>query len=141
MSPARTNMAQNLAHEPAEVLVQCTTAMAQLDSRLQFTWLNPALAELLGAGMLRWQGASLEVIDPGTSGIVDAARRALTAQQVVVLRQVGIRSNPDEQFVGDIAFSPLGDARLLLELHPFNASQERGSPALSESLRGFAHEV
>jgi two-component system, NtrC family, nitrogen regulation sensor histidine kinase GlnL len=141
MFPPRTSLAQIETRDAHEVLAQCVTAMAQLDGNLHFTWLNPALSELLGAGLLRWHGASLEVIDPGASAIVDAARRALTEQQVVLLRQVGIRNGPDSQFVGDIAFTPLGDERLLLELHPLHEISERASPALSESLRGFAHEV
>lgn len=127
--------------EARDVLAQCVTAMARLDTELHFTWMNPALAELLGAGMLRWQGASLEVIEPGSSGIVDAARRALADQQVVVLRQVAVRSSADADLIGDIAFTPIGEQHLLLELHPHSATSERGSPLLSESLRGFAHEV
>lgn len=139
MSKIRTMVAQKPMHDPPDVLAQCVTAMAQLDAELHFTWFNPALAELLGAGMLRWQGVSLEVIDPGSSGIVDAARRSLGDRQVVVLRDVAIRSSGD--LTGDIAFTPLSDRRLLLEIHPHSAAAERASPALSESLRGFAHEI
>ena len=141
MPKDRTTLAQTRTAIAQDVLAQCVTAMAQLDADLHFTWLNPALAELLGAGMLRWQGASLEVIEPGSSGIVDAARRALDDQQVVVLREVAIRSGADSDLAGDIAFTPLTDQCLLLEIHPHSATSERGSPALSESLRGFAHEV
>ena len=139
MSKSRTTVAQKSMDDPPDVLAQCITAMALLDAELHFTWFNPALAELLGTGMLRWQGVSLEVIDPGSSGIVDAARRALGDRQVVVLREVAIRSSGE--LVGDIAFTPLSDQRLLLEIHPHSAAAERGSPALSESLRGFAHEI
>ncbi|MEO7936805.1 MAG: hypothetical protein ABIR27_11155, partial [Dokdonella sp.] len=79
MTTLRTTLAQT-EHDPAEILAQCVTAMAALDRSLHFSWLNPALAELLGAGVLRWQGASLEIIEPGGSGIVDAARRAMVDQ-------------------------------------------------------------
>ena len=108
---------------------------------MQFTWLNPALADLLGAGMLRWLGASLEVIEPGDSSIVDAARRAMGDQQVVLLRQVAVRNGRDSQFISDIAFTPLEHDELLLEFHTLNDSPARVAPVLSESLRGFAHEV
>lgn len=140
MTTLRTTLAQT-GHDPAEIVAQCLTAMAALDRNLQFSWLNPALAELLGAGVLRWQGASLEIIEPGASGIVDAARRAQIDQQVVLLRQVAVREGRDGQFSADIAFTPLAHQRLLLELHPHHESIDRGTPALSESLRGFAHEV
>lgn len=140
MTTLRTTLAQS-GHDPAGILAQCVTAMAELDGNLQFTWLNPALAERLGAGVLRWQGASLEIIEPGASGIVDAARRAMDVQQVVLLRQVAIRDGRNGQFSGDIALTPLGEHRLLLELHPQHEAVHRDSPALSESLRGFAHEV
>ncbi len=140
MTTLRTTLAQS-GHEPAEILEQCVTAMAELDRNLQFTWLNPALAELLGAGVLRWQGASLEIIEPGASGIVDAASRALHEQQVVLLRHIAVRDGRDGQFSADMAFTPMVSQRLLLELHPQHEAIDRGTPALSESLRGFAHEV
>jgi two-component system nitrogen regulation sensor histidine kinase GlnL len=140
MKAFRTILAQS-GHDPTEIPGHCVTAMAALDGSLQFRWLNPALAELLGAGVLRWQGASLEIIEPGASGIVDAASRALHEQQVVLLRRVTVRDGRGGQFSGDIAFTPLANQRLLLELHPLHEAIDRGTPALSESLRGFAHEV
>ena len=141
MTGIRTSMTQNAAAHAVDVLMQCVTAMAGLDQALRFDWLNPALSELLGADGLRWQGAALDAIDPGTSGIVAAARRALEGQQVVLLRQVAVRSGGGRERVVDLAFSPLAHGRLLLEVSMVVASTERASPALSESLRGFAHEI
>lgn len=141
MAGSRTTLAQEASPVSKDVLDQCVTAMALLDAGLNFLWLNPTLAELLGAGILRWQGASLEVIEPGNSAIVEAAGRALVDQQVVVLRQVAIRSSTDSDLAGDIAFTPMAGQRLLVEIHPHSTPSERPSPALSESLRGFAHEV
>lgn len=127
--------------DSVEVSTLCVTGLAQLDAELQFTWLNPALAELLGAGSRRWLGAALVVLDPGASGLVDAAQRALDAQHRVVLRHARIRGGADGELLGDIAFTPLSGQRVLLELHTVTAATDGGSPALSESLRGFAHEV
>ncbi len=141
MTTLRTNMAQPESADPVDILAQCVTPMARLDRALQFTWLNPALAEMLGAGVLRWLGTSLEVIEPGDSGIVDAARRAADRQQVILLRQVAVRDGHDHLFFSDIAFTPLGSDGLLLELHTLNDTSARAAPLLSESLRGFAHEV
>ncbi len=137
----RTNMAQQPTALAADVLMQCVTAMAELDDGLRFVWLNPALSDLLGAGTLRWQGALLDAMDPGVSGIAAAARRALDDEQVVLLRQVSVRSGNGSERVVDLAFSPLSGRHLLLEVQAPAAAVERASPALSESLRGFAHEV
>ncbi len=124
-----------------EVSNLCVTGLAQLDAELQFTWLNPSLAELLGTGSKRWLGAALIVLDPGASGLVEAAQRALDAQHRVLLRHARIRGGADGELLGDVAFTPLSGQRVLLELHTVSVAADGGSPALSESLRGFAHEV
>ena len=100
MPRPRTNLAQSAAVDPAEILAQCATPMARLDADLVLAWLNPALAEALGIGLVRGAGTALAALDPGGSGIVDAARRAHSAQQVVVLRQVGIRRSSGSDLVG-----------------------------------------
>ncbi|HET9034181.1 MAG TPA: ATP-binding protein [Dokdonella sp.] len=115
--------------------------MARLNRALQFTWLNPALAEMLGLGVTRWLGTSLELIEPGGCGIVEAARRAIQDQQVILLRQAGVRDGHDNRLVSDIALTPLNNDELLLEFHTLNETSARAAPMLSESLRGFAHEV
>lgn len=134
-------MAQVEANHPVEIMQLCRTGFARIDAQLRFLWLNPALTELLGAGSRRWQGASLEVLDPGGSGLADAARRALDAQHMVLLVHARIRAGTDGELLGDIAFTPLDGQGLLIELHVVNTATESTSPALSESLRGFAHEV
>lgn len=142
---AMTNVRTTLAHSEfaasAEVLTQCVTPMARLNRALQFTWLNPALAEMLGLGVTRWLGTSLELIEPGGCGIVEAARRAIQDQQVILLRQAGVRDGHDNRLVSDIALTPLNNDELLLEFHTLNETSARAAPMLSESLRGFAHEV
>ena len=134
-------LAQMPGQAAREVLSQCVTAMAELDAGLRFVWLNPALAELLGAGMQRSLGMTLDELSPGSPYIVAAAQRAFGEQQVVLLRQARICGAHEQERIVDIALSPLGNERLLLEIHTSVANVEVGSPALSESLRGFAHEV
>ena len=141
MTDFRTTVAHQPTPRSADVLMQCVTAMAELDDELRFVWLNPAFSDLLGAGALRWQGAQLGVIEPGASAIMAAARRALDGEQVVLIRQIVLRSGSDHERVVDLAFSPLSGRHLLLEVSAPTATTERASPALSESLRGFAHEV
>lgn len=141
MTVARTNLTQIQVHQPHDVMNLCVTGLAQLDGNLRFSWLNPALAELLGSAVRRLQGASLEVIDAAASGVLEAARRARDEQHRVLLRQARLRDGADREFVGDLAFTPLDAGQLLLEVHPVSATASTASPALSESLRGFAHEV
>ncbi len=141
MATVRTTSAQTEQPAGAEVAMLCATGMAELDGDLQFTWLNPAFAEWLGAGSRRWTGAALALLDPGASGLVDAAQRTLDGQHRVVLRHARLRGGADGELIADLTFTPLAGQRLLLELHEVNAGGEGASPALSESLRGFAHEV
>lgn len=140
MPDHRTIEAQIAPDEAAEWLRVCATGLAELDHDLNFSRLNPAFTDLLG-GTRRWLGASLATLDAGAGAVVDAARRARAGQRRIVLRQARLQGGSDTGFVGDLAFTPLGSERLLLELHEANTTGDTGSGALSESLRGFAHEV
>lgn len=142
MNQERTLLAQFEARDPAEVTNLCATGLAQLDEALHFLWINAALSDLLGSGARRWQGAALDLLDTKASGMADAARRALDGQYRVVLRHARLSGgNSETEFVADVVFTPLEGRRLLLELHQITAPSETTSPGLSESLRGFAHEV
>lgn len=114
------------------------TGVAGVDAALRIHWINPTLADLLGAGGKRWIGAPLALLDVDPPQLVDAARRARDERRMVLLRQARIGSS-ETSHLGDIAFSPLDDG-LLLELHPAMATSS-GNGDLSASLRGFAHEV
>ena len=140
MSASRTLVAQLEALDPHEITRACATGFAELDEELRFSGLNPAFADLLG-GTRRWTGMSLATLDEGGAGVVEAAQRARTGQHRVVLRQARLNGGSDAGFIADLTFTPLADGRLLLELHESNAVGETSSGALSESLRGFAHEV
>lgn len=142
MNQERTVLAQIEARDAAEIVEFCSTGFAQLDHSLHFEWINSALSDLLGLGARRWQVSSLALFDTEASGMVDAAQRALDGQHGVVLRHARFSSgNGDAEFIGDVVFTPLNGGGLLLELHQVNAPSEIASPGLSESLRGFAHEV
>lgn len=141
MTPVRTLLVSSGATDPAGITNLCATGMAEFDASLALHWLNPALAERLGGGTRRWQGLPLAAFDRGASGLVAAANRARDVQHVVVLRQARIADAADGEFVADLAFTPLAGRRVLLELHEVGTGATDASPALSESLRGFAHEV
>lgn len=133
-------MAQMDAIDPREMMRACATGFAELDDALRFTWLNPAFTDQLG-GTRRWTGMGLATLDAGGAGVVEAALRARTAQHRVVLRHARLNGGNDAGFIADLAFTLLSGGRLLLELHESNALGETSPGALSESLRGFAHEV
>ena len=118
------------------------TGIARVTADLRIASLNPALAELLAAGMKRWIGAPLATLDDQPPRLQQAAQRALNESRTVLLWQVGIVSVGERELVCDVALSPLDDG-LLLEIHP-TANALRPAAAsndLSASLRGLAHEV
>ena len=140
MKPSRTLPAQPESTDTAEIARVCATGLAKLDQDYRFTWLNPVFTEQLG-GTRRWLGMDLAALDAGGAGVVDAAHRAREGQHRVVLRQARLVGGSDAGFVGDLAFTPLAGNQLLVELHEASAPGDAASGALSESLRGFAHEV
>jgi two-component system nitrogen regulation sensor histidine kinase GlnL len=113
--------------------------MAVVDTQLLLCTINPALHEWLGAGTRNWRGASLALLDAKPPQLADAAARAFTGQRRVWLRGARLRSAIGDRSA-DLALTPLEPARLLVEVLP--ATPETGANGrLSDSLRGFAHEV
>ncbi len=115
------------------------SGLAILDTDLRLRDVNPALIEQLGSAR-RLQGEPLTVLDAAPPTLSDAAARAQTEQRTLVLRAATVRDGSAE-YTCDLAFIPLPDNRLLLELYPQALSTTPATPHLSESLRGFAHEV
>lgn len=142
MSVQRNNLVQNPVLQADEIAARCLTPFAWLDGELRFAWANAAWLEAFALRQSRWLGHALESLDPGNAELMTAARRALLEQQVVVLRRLrlrGIAGAPD--WSGDLALTPLAEGGVLLEAHVGQSTVESATPALSESLRGFAHEV
>ena len=115
------------------------TAMALVDPQLDLRAINPAMHEWLGAGARAWRGEPLALIDAQPPRLRDAASRALDEQRRVWLRGARLRSAIGER-AADVALTPLAPHGVLLEVHPALADAAAGA-RLSESLRGFAHEV
>ncbi len=117
----------------------CATAMATVDAQLILRSLNPALHDWLGGGPRNWRGEELALLDARPPLLCEAAARALAQQRRIWLRGARLRTGIGDRGA-DLALTPL-DARLLLvEVLPGKGD---AAPAqrLSESLRGFAHEV
>lgn len=115
------------------------TGIAILDADLRLRDVNPALVERFGSAR-RLQGESLAALDAAPPALAEAATRARTEQRTLVLRAAAVRGSTADNPC-DLAFIPLPEDRVLLELYPHVPGPPTGAPQLSESLRGFAHEV
>jgi two-component system, NtrC family, nitrogen regulation sensor histidine kinase GlnL len=115
------------------------TAMAVVDGALGLRAINPAMHDWLAAGTRNWRGEPLALLDAQPPRLCDAATRAFGEQRRVWLRGARLRSAIGDRGA-DVAFTPIARESILLELQPATADASSG-PRLSESLRGFAHEV
>jgi two-component system nitrogen regulation sensor histidine kinase GlnL len=117
---------------------QCATPMAVIDRGLDLRALSPALIEWLGGGAKVRRGDALALLDATPPSLCDAATRAFTQERRVWLREARLRCAIGDR-LADLALTPLGFDGLLLEVMP--ATETLAGTRLSESLRGFAHEV
>ena len=117
---------------------QCATAMALVGRDLVVQAANPALAEWLGSGMRKWRGEPVAMLDAKPPQLADAAARAASEQRRIRLRDARLRTAIGDR-AADLALTPLDDELLLIEVQA--PGVDLATPRLSESLRGFAHEV
>ena len=122
----------------AHIVDACATAIAVIDADSVVRAANPALCEWLGSGSRTWRGDALAMLDAKPPHLTDAASRAVAEQRRIWLRDARLRTAIGDRGA-DLAFTPIDDGLVLIELHASNA--EPASLRLSESLRGFAHEV
>jgi two-component system nitrogen regulation sensor histidine kinase GlnL len=118
-------------------LDHCATPMAVTDREGVVLATNEAFREWLGSGTRSWRGEPLAMLDAKPPQLVDAAARASVDQRRVRLRDARVRTAIGDR-AADLAFTPIGDALLIEWQTP---SAESTNLRLSESLRGFAHEV
>ena len=112
--------------------------MAIIDRELIVRAANPALGEWLGSGARNWRGEPIAMLDAKPPQLTDAALRAGSEQRRIWLRDARLRTAIGDR-TADLAFTPVDDDMLLVELQP--PGVEATGLRLSESLRGFAHEV
>ena len=134
-TPIRTNV------EITALWNQLSTAVAHVDGELRLRAPNAALCELLSLGPRRLDGEPLSQLAPDRPELPDSARRAAAEQRIVQLRAFALAPPLGEPVTVDIAFSPLPDGGVLLEIHALPPAAPESTVRLSESLRGFAHEV
>ncbi|MEP7043350.1 MAG: ATP-binding protein [Dokdonella sp.] len=120
------------------VFEQCATAMALVDGDLVIRSVNQGLHDWLGGGARNWRGESLLVLDAKPPRLSDAVLRALQQERRIWLREARLRTAIGDR-EADLALTPLAAHTLLLEVQ--STAIEHSGLRLSESLRGFAHEV
>ncbi|HEY3521749.1 MAG TPA: ATP-binding protein [Rhodanobacteraceae bacterium] len=113
------------------------TGVAVLDEALEFARVNPAFCELTGVGARRLLGRSLAVLR-ADARLETAARRAVRQTGISRLDAVAFCAVPGKDRALDFLVGA-NEGHVLLEARPAIAPQPNSH--LSESLRGFAHEV
>ena len=130
--------AASISRPEGSLLNSCATAMAMIDRDLVIRVANPPLCEWLGSGTRSWRGDAVAMLDAKPPQLADAATRAVNEQRRIWLRDARVRTAIGDR-LADLSFTPVDDDMLLVEVHTPGA--ETAGPRLSESLRGFAHEV
>jgi len=115
------------------------TPMAIVDGGSCLRAVNPALRDWLAAGTRNWRGAALALLDARPPVLCESVVRAFEENRRVWLREARLRTATGDRGA-DIVLTPLDAQSLLLELLPATHDTTPGL-RLSESLRGFAHEV
>ncbi|GAA0710808.1 two-component system sensor histidine kinase NtrB [Dokdonella soli] len=118
----------------------CATPMAIVDRELGLQAVNVALLDWLGAGARNWRGEALAVLDAKPPLLSEAAARAFAQDRRIWLREARLRTAIGDRGA-DLALTPLDARALLLEVLPPALGDAASGSRLSESLRGFAHEV
>lgn len=120
------------------LIAACATPIAIIGRDQCLRSVNPALQEWLAAGTRDWRGEPLAMLDARPPLLSDAVARAFGQERRVWLREARVRAAIGDRSA-DLALTPLDPQTILLEVAP--AAGEGGGARLSESLRGFAHEV
>src|SRR5690625_3464811 len=116
-------------------------ALLVLDDALRVTWVNDAMADLLGVGVRRMKGQALAGLLPDGATMLDTAvRRLRGGDNLVRWWHVRLTTLARDEHHVDIAMQALGPAHWLLEMHALAPSVAAPRP-LSATLRGIAHEV
>jgi two-component system nitrogen regulation sensor histidine kinase GlnL len=120
---------------------QLSTAAVCLDAQQQLHAPNPALCELLGLGARRLESMTLGALAPARPELTETFRRVIAEQRVVQLRDFALTDASGATIAVDVTLSPLAAGGAVLEVHALAPSGRESTAQLSESLRGFAHEV
>lgn len=117
---------------------QLATGVARLDADWRVTSANPAFVEHTGFGLSRLLGQTLVALKPDGERLHAAALRAHAESSALDVRDVTVCAAPGHEARLDFIFTPSHDG-VWVETHP--AISPMGASRVSESLRGFAHEI
>ncbi len=119
-------------------LDQLATGVARLDADGRVTWANPAFIEHTGYGLSRLVGQTLDALKPDGERLHEFACRAQQEGSAIALSGVTVCAAPGREARVDFTFTPQAGG-VLVEAHPTSAATD--ATRVSESLRGFAHEI
>lgn len=125
---------------PNAWIEQLATGLAVLDADWRVQWFNGALAEKLEVGVRGLRGQPLEMVLADAPAFMERARRAMEGTGSLHVRGALMYSLQGRDVPADLFLQALEDGRWLLEVHARDGD-EVGHGRLSETLRGFAHEV
>ena len=114
------------------------TGVAALDADLRFGRVNLAFCEMVGLGERRLLGQPLSVLH-ASAALERAARYVRESAATARLDGIAVCAAPGKERNLDVLVSAAAGVRILLEARP--AATAPSASRLSESLRGFAHEV
>lgn len=117
---------------------QLATGVAWLDERLVVARANAAFAEHTGFGLSRVIGHTLAALKPDGQRLHDLAVRVREEERMFSLRDAWVRAAPGREARLDGVLTPCAGG-VLVEVRP--AVPQASAARVSESLRGFAHEV
>ena len=119
-------------------LDELATGVAELDADGRVAYANPAFIEHTGYGLSRLLGQTLEVLKPEGGRLQAMVLRLRAEQGTLGLPGVAVCATPGNEVRLDFSFTP-SENGVWIETHP--AGTATGATRVSESLRGFAHEI
>ena len=119
-------------------LDQLATGVARLDVDGRVSYANPAFIEHTGYGLSRLLGQTLEALKPDGERLHAFALRSRAEHGALDLAVVAICTAPGNEARLDFSFTP-STGGIWVETRP--ARTTSGTTRVSESLRGFAHEI
>lgn len=119
-------------------LDQLATGVARLDVDGHVAYANPAFIEHTGYGLSRILGQTLEALKADGERLHTFARRSRAEHGTLDLFDVVVCASPGSEARLDFSFTASADG-VWIETRP--ARTMSGMTRVSESLRGFAHEI
>lgn len=128
------------APDQAELLILLGTGLAVVGADLRVAWINPALGEMLDVGPRTAVGQPLGQLLREPS-LASQLARTTAEGRGFTLRAATFGTARGRDITADLALQPIGDGRVLVEVHPLAPDLSASDTPLSATLRGFAHEV